>query len=240
MKRLLLLAALAIWAGPCWAQAGNDGETGLEEIIVTGSRMLDWEPDIIPAIKLVKRADFMIQKIRIVNDTRKEDQRADEIYETIFAMLAAAKKSSTFTLGTGEDVFVALTEENYKLPLLNLASKADTSYTDLLVKAPLTRQSKANKIVDEIRDFIKKAKLVGRSEVLPTGEIGLSIIQPEKYRQEVIGLIAKDVKQTLAAFGDGYSVQLEGMEYPLLWERQGLATMALYIPYKYTILPGGN
>lgn len=182
----------------------------------------------------------MIQRIQVVNDTRKEDMRENEIYSTIKALLDAAQKSKAFTLGTGDDVFVPLTEENYKLPLQESQDKVDTSFTYLLVKAALDSKSKANMIAEEIRSFIKNAKLVGRTEVEAKGDLGLSIVHPERYRQDVLKLIANDVKMSLSAFGEGYRVELEGLEWPLLWERQGLATMSLYIPYSYKIVPLKN
>lgn len=241
MTKLFTISALIFFSSiTAQAQDPDQGNHDLEEIIVTGSAILDWEPDIIPAIRLVKKADFMIQQIRIFNDTRKAEQRADEIYKTISNMLKAAENSSTFTLGTGDDVFVKLTAENYQLPLSEISSKEDAEYTDLLVKAPIHERTEPNAVAKEIRDFISLAEVDGRSEVVATGEMGLSIIKPERYRKDVIALIAKDVQQTLSAFGDNYSVRLEGMEYPLLWERQGLATMALYIPYSYTIVPSPN
>jgi len=221
------------------ANAQDDGY-GLEEVIVTGSRMAEYRPDVIPAVTLAKRADFMIQKVRIISDTRKADLRREEIYQTIKNLLKKAKDSKMFSLGTGEDYFVPLTENNYRLSLSNHRRKPDTSMTYLLVKAPLDQEASANDISASIKAFIKDAKVVGRTEVLPEGKLGLSIVRPEKYRQELIHKIAADAKAASAAFGKDYRVLLKGMESPLLWERQGLATMALYIPYSYDIVPAGH
>ena len=114
------------------ANAQDDGY-GLEEVIVTGSRMAEYRPDVIPAVTLAKRADFMIQKVRIISDTRKADLRREEIYQTIKNLLKKAKDSKMFSLGTGEDYFVPLTENNYRLSLSNHRRKPDTSMTYLLV-----------------------------------------------------------------------------------------------------------
>jgi hypothetical protein len=216
----------------------NNDEYEFEEVIVTGSRITDtYDIYEIPAVRLVKRADFMIQEIRIVSDSRKEEMRRDEIHKTIFNLLKMSEKTEVFTLGTGEDIFVPLDRSNYKLVIEALESKTDTSQTRLLVKASLDQKASANQISSAIHDFIEKADLVGRAEILKTDELGLSIVNPERYRSELLQKLAADIRSTTAVFGEDYRVTIEGLNYPVLWERQGLATMVLYIPYNYEIVP---
>jgi hypothetical protein len=236
MKKFICVAAL--FSLISLSASAQDGMV-VEEVIVTGSRITDFISDLPPAVTLTKRADFMIQTIKITNDSRHEKDRRREIYTTIAKMLEKAGNNQLFTLGTGEDYFVPLTTENYKLPLTK-GKRTDTSETWLLVKAPVNQKASANKIVSSIRDFITSAAKVGRTEILPDEDLGLSIIQPEKYRAEIIKKIAADVKAAANAFGPGYRIRLKGLESPLVWERQGLATMTLYIPYAFEIIPSGS
>jgi hypothetical protein len=207
----------------------------LEEIIVTGSRAYN-----LPAVTLVKRADFMIQELRITNDTRQEQQREQEIYETIAGLLKKAKATNVFTLGTGEAVFTPLTTENYRVPLEEDDDRDDASQTYILIKAPLKQDASPNQIADSIRDFIRNAKMVGRTEVEADDELGLSILNPERYRYELIDLVAADAKRTASAFGPEYRLHIRTFDEPLQWQRQGLDAMALYIPYKFDIVPAGD
>jgi len=234
MKALLFAATLAAFvSSPTTAQ----DEFDVEEVIVTGSRITDYRPEEIPAVTLPKRADFMIQKVRVISDTRKSDVRKEEIYATIFKLMEKAEKSNIFTLGTGEDYFVPLTKSNFKLQLQAHRHKPDTSLTHLLVKAALDQKASANEISTSIKNFIKNAEIAGRTEVLPAGNLGLSIVRPEKYRKELIRKIAADARSAAEAFGSDYRITLKGLESPLQWERQGLDTMALFIPYEYDIVP---
>jgi hypothetical protein len=61
----------------------------LEEIVVTGSRVESYD---MPAIAVVKQADFLVQNIRLINDSRSPDLRRQEIFGTIERMLASAER----------------------------------------------------------------------------------------------------------------------------------------------------
>ena len=68
-KRIWIALATALIAGPVAAQEGANA-MGVDEIIVTGSRAIEWDPDDIPVIQLERRADNLIVAVRVVNDTR--------------------------------------------------------------------------------------------------------------------------------------------------------------------------
>ena len=48
----------------------------LEEIVVTGSR-IDVDYYEMPAVTITKKADFLVQSIRLINDSRSPDLRRD-------------------------------------------------------------------------------------------------------------------------------------------------------------------
>ena len=52
---------------PAWAQ--------VDEVVVTGARISGDDYSSIPAVVLQRRADFLVQRIRLTNDTRAEDAR---------------------------------------------------------------------------------------------------------------------------------------------------------------------
>jgi hypothetical protein len=53
----------------------------------------------------------------------------------------------------------------------------------------------------------------------------------------VIEAIAVDARAVAAKVGDGYAVQIDGLNRPVEWSRSGLSEVLLYIPYKLTIVP---
>ena len=102
----LLLAALAVPAG-----AQNIGES---EIIVTGSRIsrpnLNSDDPITsietvpPAIGMKRLADFAVQAVTIVGDTRDEQKRRDEIFGMVKKAIELAGKRGGIELATGQFV----------------------------------------------------------------------------------------------------------------------------------------
>ena len=77
-RRFALLSVVLIWQN-AWAQ--------LEEVVVTGARVEFYE---MPAVAVTKQADFLVQNIRLINDSRAPDLRRQEIFGTIERMLASA------------------------------------------------------------------------------------------------------------------------------------------------------
>jgi hypothetical protein len=61
-----------------------------EEIVVTGMRASDSSE--IPAVTLKKPADYFVQTVSLINDSRAPDLRKKEIIDTISHILAASKK----------------------------------------------------------------------------------------------------------------------------------------------------
>lgn len=54
------------------ASLASAQEAGVEEIVVTGSRV-DFAYDDMPAVTITKEADFLVQSIRLLNDSRSPD-----------------------------------------------------------------------------------------------------------------------------------------------------------------------
>jgi len=81
MRPALSICLLALAAAQAPAQE-------LEELVVTASLM---ESEV-PGKHLRRNADNLMLRVQIVNDAREENQREDEIHETLLAAIAAAAK----------------------------------------------------------------------------------------------------------------------------------------------------
>ena len=80
--------------------------------------------------------------------------------------------------------------------------------------------------------FIKKARISGRTEIEPEGEVDLSLVTPEKYRDEIIGKITEDAKKLREAVGSKCRIQLSGLANRVSWQRSDVSELTLYIPYQ--------
>jgi len=227
----LMAAALLLTAGPVLAQDGDVGE-----IVVTGSRSEEFDAARTPASVLRKRADNLIILVNVICDTRDASQRRDELKATLRNLIQAAARDPAIALGLGEEV-VGGFDETMIDSLIGSANRPDTSAAVLLIKTAVTPADTLDSATGRIEAFIKKTAKAGRTEILVQGDWNLTLIRPEQYRGEVISLIAKDARATAATFGDGYGVNVEGLNLPVTWYQAGPLDLALYIPYKLQIAP---
>jgi hypothetical protein len=221
--RIIALAALAVAACVTAADA--------QEVVVTGSRASSDEYSHMPTIVLERRADFLVQSIKLLNDTRAAEERTREIYQTIKDMLADAGTHGNISMGYGDDFLIPITAADYQVPLAK-DTRADTSSTELYVKMALTEKADVGKAIQSLEAFIKKARVSGRTEVLPQGDVALSLVTPEKYRYDIIARITEDAKRLQAAVGQRCKVEISGLSNRVLWQRSDISELTLYIPYQ--------
>jgi hypothetical protein len=227
------IAAVLI-AAPAAAQ-----DAPFDEIIVTGSRAIEWDPDDVPVIQLERRADNLIVAVRVVNDTRDAPGRREEITRTLRAMARAAAGRADIDLSIEDDgTLVPLTEDMVSTLTLGVdPGRSDTSVASLVVKTPIREGDTLDAASERIEAFVEGVAPVGRSIADVSGDWQLSVINPAQYRAPIVAAIAADARATAAAFGEGYAVQVEGMSNRVTWRQAGPLDLALFIPYDMTVTP---
>lgn len=234
MRKLTItaLCLLGVLASPTVAQ------TGVEEIIVTGSRRaIDDDGDEAPLIGLRRTADFAVRAVKITGDTRDQTKRRDEIYATLRNTIELAGKRGGIELGTGEVIVQPLTLTNYRDIELSAERRPDTEMVTFLIKTPLKGATDAKAALDRIDAFIKAVTVVGRAELLPTDDLTLSVVAPDQYRAEIIDLVAADARTVAGKLGGDYGVHVQGLDKRVLWTRASLTDVFLYLPYSYEVAP---
>jgi hypothetical protein len=229
---VLLLAA----AAPAMAQ----------EVIVTGQRRgLNNPPGVYvsdreilaagrPVIVLRRTADYAVLPVRIVGDTRELKQRRDDLQTTIRNTIELAAKSG-IELATGDYVVTPLTLANYADLKFTGDGRPDTDQAPFLVKVRLSPGMDLASAASKLTKFIEAVPKVGRSTILASSEVTVSIVNPDQYRPAIIELIAADAKASAAKFGPGYGVQVTGLDRPVEWSRAGSTEVFLYLLSSYTI-----
>jgi hypothetical protein len=205
----------------------------LEEVVVTAERAQSY--DGVPAVTVRKPADFLVQGIRLVNDSRSPDLRRTEIIGTIDGLLKRAAEIRNVALSYGEGFLVPIDLSSDALQIIEDQRRSDTSVVDIFVKVTLAEKDDTKRRIADLRTFIKQAKLVGRTEIEPKGDVGLSIVNPEKYRAELLARIAEDNAKLSQAMGKKCDVKVGGLERRIEWQRTGVAELTLYIPYSVEI-----
>jgi hypothetical protein len=219
-----LLAAL-------WLLGSTTHAAGLEEVIITSERIGDGDRSI-PAVTVERRADFLVQRVRLVNDTRAAEGRSKELYETVRLMVADAARHRGMALGHGSGFFLPIDPDARDLTLMRSNGRPDTDQTDIYVKVAITPGEDVARAVDALLAFIEKARVSGRTEVIPVDDISLSIVAPEQYRQEIVAKIAQDIALLRSRLGDSCRMEVSGLEQRVQWERSDLAELTLFIPYE--------
>ena len=231
MKPVIVVAALLSMSGSVHAQ---DPGSELDRIEVTGSRITYRDLLDTPAISIIRSGDYLLQQIELVNDSRDEDLRKDEIHQTIAALLAAT--GERYELLHGDSYRIKLGRANYKVELENDIKRPDTSSVTLYVRTQLgTDAHKAEQEIRELRAFATSPKRSGRTEIDLEGETALGMNRPERYRYELIEAIATDSQRLLTAMKSDCRVEFEGLNSRLEWERISASQLMLYVPYTMKI-----
>ncbi|RZJ90523.1 MAG: hypothetical protein EON88_18460 [Brevundimonas sp.] len=234
MKRIAAIALVAAFSAPPVL-----AQEAVEDVIVTGSRASDWDPDRAPVVQLPRRADNLIVGVRVVNDTRSPADRRAEITQTLRAMARSASARNDIDLAIEDDgVLVPLTED--MMATLSLGAdgnRADTSVASLVVKTPIQSNDTLDSASGRIERFVEDAPQAGRSLVEIKGSWELSILNPPQYRPAILQAIAADARTTAAAFGENYAVQVEGLSNRVAWRQSGPLELNLFIPYEMTVEP---
>lgn len=240
---LIGLAAAGVLAGAMPARA----QDGSEEIVVTGMRKLNPDDDedrvrilSIPtpaAVQMLRRtADFAVQQVIVTSDTVDEEESSAEVYAMTRKAIDLATGSGV-ELATGEIVVEPLTAANYKDLEIVEDDDSNGEAVKFLVKVPLAAGIDAKAALARIDKFIKAVPAVGRAQVKAYSELTLSVVNPEQYRGAIIDLVAKDTSATSGRFGQGYGVEVTGLDRPVQWKRASLTEVQLFLPSNSTVRP---
>jgi hypothetical protein len=229
MHYRILLASCVLGLGYS-AVAWSQSQVG--EIVVTGSRISGDDYSGMPAVTIDKRADFLVQQVRLTNDTRAAELRRNELYQTIRDLLADAARKPGMALGYGDEFLIPITAQDYEIPIYPVGQRPDTSSTTLYVKVALGRNDDVSKALAMLTGFVSKARVSGRTEIQPQQEVALSIVNPERYRFEIIAQIAADARKLQEAIGTQCRVGISGLSHRVAWQRSDISQLTLYIPYE--------
>lgn len=235
MKTALFLAAAMIAGAIAPADAQDVNAPGLGEVVVTANRLnARYAQQDRPVVGLRRQADSAVLQVSIVSDARDEAVRKSEIHTMLLAALDRAGAAGV-DLVAGNFELVPVTKANYQnLPLFS-AGRVDTSQVSLMLKVKLAGSIAAAE--ERFAGFIKGLPKTGRGEVNRTGNLTLTIVNPDQYRDAIVKLVADSARHYAAMFGPDYAVQVTGIDGQVSWSQVSGTDVFLYVPYRYTIVP---
>jgi hypothetical protein len=198
-----------------------------EEIVVTGLRSGDYYDT--PSITFTKKADFLVQRVKLINDSRAPELRKSEIIDSIKNLISSASKIKGIELSYGDEFLVPVNLTNDSLEIIEDKKVTDTSYVNISIKVAMDSNKSAKTQINELEKFVANAKLVGRTELEESGDIGLSIVSPEKYRYQILSLIAAENQKLKHTFGENCKVATDGLAGRVEWDRVAIDELVLFI-----------
>jgi hypothetical protein len=230
-KAVLVLAALAGFG----AAVPSVAQEAMETVVVTGVHG-EYDPNGVPHVYVLRRADHLITKVTVTCDTRDPAKRRAELKDTLRSMIRDAAKTGTISLGVGDEIVADLTERMLD-KVIEPDAKQDTSRAIVVIKTKVSVNDMFDDATSRIEHFIETTPKAGRTEVLRDKRWDLTIVGPEQYRGAIITKVADDAKKTAALIGSDQTVKLEGLQRPVAWYQKGPLDLALYIPYALTVQP---
>lgn len=232
VRSLYATLVAACLAAPMAVHA-QDATDELDVISVTGSRIAYDDLLETPAVSVTKPGDFLLLNFTLVNDSRDEAAREKELHDTILQMVNAA--GGRYTLFCTDEARIALNRDNHRIELDD-GTRPDTSQVNLQVRVAIGGDpTRAEALITEMRKFLRTARMSGRTEVIIKGETSLQMNKPERYRYEIIEAIAADSRKLMDSMGLECTLELEGLNSRIQWERASAAELLLYIPYSMII-----
>jgi hypothetical protein len=208
-----------------------------EELLVATVRT---EKTVVPGASLKRPADFLLQRLKVSNDTPDEKTRKDEILETLRLLSAAAAKDKGIEISLLADyrTVIPLTLDVAALKLTP-GNRAATSEIVVCIKTKvIPGASNAAALFAKLKAFPKTVKPTGRSAFDVVADVELTVVNPTQYREQVVKLYAADSKLVTTSLGPDYRVVTKGIDQQLQWMRDGLVDVIFYIPYEYDVIPG--
>jgi hypothetical protein len=202
-------------------------DASVEEIVVTGIRSSDYYET--PAVTFTKKADFLVQRVKLINDSRAPELRKSEIINSIKNLISSASKIKGIELSYGDEFLVPVNLNNDSLEIIEDKRVTDTSFVNISIKVAIDSSKNAKAQINELKKFVANAKLVGRTELEESGDIGLSIVTPEKYRYQILSLIAAENQKLKQTFGENCKVSNSGLAGRVEWDRTNVDELVLFI-----------
>lgn len=193
----------------------------------------------LPGVVLEKQGDFLLLDVAVESDSRDYDTRVEEIDQTIRRMLSAAASDNSIELSFVDtnSIVRPLTLENYRSGLQG-GSRPDTTLARVKVKTAIPQNvSEPYRLYTKLSDFTDNIEGEGRAQILSQGNVSVSIIDPYKYRGELLRKITGEMRDVTSSLGPDYRVMVEGLDAEMSWVRSGDLNLAFYIRYTYDIIP---
>lgn len=213
----------------------------LQEIVVSGARISGGNTvesgELVPVVKLRRNADFLFVEAVIESDSLEATLRATEVNATLRTLKRQADADPAIALSlkktfeTEDDELIYLVDFSQDAVQLTQGYRPSTTRVTLIVKTPISpTETDVDAATARLEDFIDSVQGEGRASVISDDEYGLTVVDIEKYRGELLQRLAADAAAAATAFG-GAAIAVTGLQEPVRWKPAGPLQIDIYFPY---------
>lgn len=182
-----------------------------------------------PAARLTMLADYVAIPVNIQNDAKDPVKRSDEIEK--------AYRSITERLATQPGLkvmhgVISLSPRDYSKSLSSSASNPGSA--QLYVLGAMKPDTNIFSLTKRIQEILAQTPLADGTKMY-LGNTSLGLDEPEQYRSQLLGLIAKSVADTRKALGSTGFVEVEGLESSVTVMQWNDREVVLFINYRLRI-----
>lgn len=195
-----------------------------------------YSPDV-PAVRIQMPADFVAVPISIQNSLDDPGKRSDEIEKTLRAISEQIKQYPDMSVVSG--VVSLSPREQSKFSSFGSSGYDAGSSARLYILGALKQNTTAFTVTKRILQVVK-AVPVGDKTKVDLGNATLGLYDPEKYRGQILGLIAKSISETKKSMGISGVVRIEGLENPVSVMQFNEKDTVIFINHKLTLKTKGS
>ena len=180
-----------------------------------------------PAARMKVPADYVAVSINIQNDSKDPVKRADEIEKTLRTLAERLAPDPAFKIMPG--VVSLSPREQGKLSSDSYAGSAQ-----LYILGSLKRDTSVFAVTKRIYQLVSAMPLADGTRIT-LGNTALGLDEPENYRGQVLGLIARSVAEARKSLGAAGMVDVEGLENPVSVMQLNDREVLLFINYRLRV-----
>jgi hypothetical protein len=111
----------------------------------------------------------------------------------------------------------------------------DGSTTTLRLKIKTKLEGTIENVGRKISGFIKMVPESGRSQLKQKGDLALTIINPEQYRDEIYKRVAESAQHAARFYGSDTGLEVTGLHGEVGWEQVSDTELFLFIRYNFSV-----
>lgn len=180
-------------------------------------------------IRIVKRADIVTLELTVSSDDKRPERRISSLQNAFRKLKESAGTRGDIVMKSGYVELPLATSDRWVFSSAKTSDEVSSFNLKLITKmgsedTVFDRSAVLNKFIDAI-DLEDNVKILYVSS-------GIALLEPNKYRKEILELISDEVKSLKSIFGINIGYQLRGLDQKVSVRQIDEVNLELSLPYQ--------